>query len=78
MRWNAFCRSQKKPIGFVMVAVRGAAAHCFTDFGNEFLVRDLAGEVPKTRVVDTIDARPDGTVLVRLADAKGHLPFGNQ
>jgi hypothetical protein len=40
-------------------------------------VRDLTGEVPKTRVVDRIEVDAScGSAVVRLVDEPGHLPFG--
>lgn len=75
LQWNSFTRSHA--IGFIAVHIRGMAGQLFSDFGTDFVARDLAGEVPKTRVIDNIDIDNEtGKAFVRLVDEKGHLPFG--
>jgi ubiquitin-activating enzyme E1 len=70
-RWNEFCRARS--IGFIRADVLGPAGFVFVDFGNEFLVRDMNGEQPITRIVSHISNDKEAVVtLVPPPDGRRH------
>jgi hypothetical protein len=52
VRINTICRQYG--IKFIAADVRGIAACCFTDFGDQFHVSDTTGEIPATNIITSI------------------------
>jgi ubiquitin-activating enzyme E1 len=70
IKWNAFCRAQSPQIGFIASSIYGAAGMSFTDFGNEHVVFDLNGELPRSAIVVDVTQSSQATVFTH--DAKRH------
>ena len=70
VRWNNFCRSRS--LSFVWAVACGLATSIFVDHGPEFTVRDVDGEKPSVRIVESIQgsllryAVPDGVPATSL------------
>lgn len=74
---NEFCRSQPKPIGFILGGCLGLFGFAFVDYGNDHIVLDKTGEETKTVVVANISKEENGIVTVH--DEKRHgLEDGDQ
>lgn len=67
---NKFCRSQKKPIGFIMCQTFGVHAYCFIDYGESFKIYDKDGEEPKPYLINEITKACPG--VVTLINEKPH------
>ncbi|KEP60324.1 UNVERIFIED_CONTAM: ubiquitin-activating enzyme E1 family protein [Hammondia hammondi] len=61
-KYNAFCRSASKPVGFVAANVFGLAASVFVDFGERFVCLDSDGEEPREVIVAGITHEREATV----------------
>ena len=61
--FNEFCRSQVKPIGFILAGSLGLYGFTFVDFGN-FKVLDKKGEELLTKYVKNISKGEKGVVKV--------------
>lgn len=61
---NKFCRSQKKPIGFVLCQAFGLHAYCFIDYGEGFKIYDKDGEEPKPFLISDITKAGPGVVTL--------------
>ena len=70
VKWNKFCRKHKtsddRSVGFIRAKNHGLAGYVFTDLGDKFSVRDMTGEPPVTRIIDTIDTSKKDELLVHL------------
>jgi len=70
-KWDEFCRS--KGIGFIRADVLGPCGFVFVDFGNEFLVRDMNGEQPVSRIISHVSNDKEALVsLVPPPDGRRH------
>lgn len=61
---NKFCRSQKKPIGFIYTGCIGAFGFLFNDFGNGFKIFDEDGETSKPFAIEDISKSAPGVVTL--------------
>lgn len=94
IRWNNFCRTHTRevkddkggrksvpaPIGFILCDVRGVMGYMFSDFGDNFVIRDDNGEAPVVRVIQDITCAEEGVVTVLLPpDGRRHnIPTGDE
>lgn len=62
IKYNEFCRTQKKPIGFIYTGVLGLYGFTFVDFGSNFVCLDATGEDPKTSIISHISNEANGVV----------------
>ncbi|CAM9241253.1 unnamed protein product [Chrysoparadoxa australica] len=74
-RWNSYCRSHK--ITFIATGAAGAMGYVFSDFGDNFTVRDSNGETPATRIITNISNEEEGVVtLLGAAGEEGGRMHG--
>ncbi|XP_075515549.1 ubiquitin-activating enzyme E1 1-like isoform X1 [Primulina tabacum] len=54
IEFNEYCHNHQPPIAFLKTEVRGLFGSVFCDFGPEFTVFDVDGEVPHTGIIASI------------------------
>ncbi|XP_073140543.1 ubiquitin-activating enzyme E1 1-like isoform X2 [Henckelia pumila] len=66
IEFNEYCHNHQPPIAFIKTEVRGLFGSVFCDFGSEFTVFDVDGEVPHTAIIASISN--DNPALVFCVD----------
>lgn len=64
IRFNEFCHSQQKPIGFILAGSLGLYGFTFVDFGDCFRVFDRTGEEVRSTIIVNITKEENGVVTV--------------
>ncbi|KAF8817686.1 hypothetical protein IE077_000100, partial [Cardiosporidium cionae] len=62
IKYNAICRAQSPPIGFIAADCFGLAAYVFVDFGEKFICFDKDGEEAKSTIIAGITHEEVATV----------------
>ncbi len=76
LKLNKFCRSQKKPIGFIICQTLGAFAFCFVDYGEGFKIYDKDGEEPQPFLISEITKGCPGVVSL-IKEKKHNFQVGD-
>lgn len=71
IKFNQFCRSQEKPIGFIWNGSIGLYGWCFVDFGDSHAIFDKNGERCLSAIVTSISNEKEAMVTVNDANRHG-------
>ena len=72
IEFNEFCRSQPKPIGFILGGSLGLYGFTFVDFGPSFTNYDPNGEDPRTAIISGITKGNPGLVCTHEDKRHGY------
>lgn len=64
IKFNEFCHSQAKPIGFILAGSLGLYGFTFVDFGDSFRVFDRNGEEVRSTIIVNVTKEENGIVTV--------------
>ena len=72
IEYNKICR--QNGVGFIVADAFGLACSVFTDFGDEFVCKDVDGELVKSAIVESINLKTEGgrDLVVTCHDGKRH------